>query len=264
MNNPLPAFRLDGKVALVAGGAGYLGGPVCHLLASQGARVIVADLSRERGELLVTEICAASRTDAAGFVDLDIGSELSIQQAIQTTVEQAGRLDILVNATCATTSKRLEDLTADDFDRTLHLNLTGSFLLARAAAAHMQAGASQVFFSSMYGEVSPDPRIYAAPLNPNPVEYGVAKAGISQMVKYLAVHWAPRGIRVNAVAPGPFPNPTVQRDHPDFVGQLISKVPMGRIGRQDELSGAVVWLASEQSSYVTGQIIRVDGGWTAW
>jgi NAD(P)-dependent dehydrogenase (short-subunit alcohol dehydrogenase family) len=264
MNNPLPAFRLDGKVALVAGGAGYLGGPVCHLLASQGAQVIVADLSRERGESLVTEICAATRPAAAGFTGLDIGSEASIQQAIQTTVEQEGRLDILVNATCATTSKRLEELTAEDFDRTLHLNLTGSFLLARAAAAHMQEGSSQVFFSSMYGEVSPDPRIYTAPLNPNPVEYGVAKSGINQMVKYLSVHWAPKGIRVNAVAPGPFPNPTVQREHPDFVEQLMNKVPLRRIGRQDELSGAVVWLASDQSSYVTGQIIRVDGGWTAW
>jgi len=264
MNNPSPAFRLDGKVALVAGGAGYLGSPVCHLLACQGARIVVADLSRERSESLATEICAATRTASARFVGLDIGSEPSIQQAIQTTGEQEGRLDILINATCATTSKRLEELTADDFDRTLHLNLTGSFLLARAAAVHMQAGASQVFFSSMYGEVSPDPRIYAEPMNPNPIEYGVAKAGLSQMVRYLSVHWAPRGIRVNAVAPGPFPNPTVQRDHPDFIGQLLNKVPMGRIGRQDELSGAVVWLASEQSSYVTGQIIRVDGGWTTW
>jgi len=128
----------------------------------------------------------------------------------------------------------------------------------------MQPGASIVLFSSMYGQISPDPRIYHDPIKPNPIEYGVAKAALEQMTRYLAVAWAPRDIRVNAIAPGPFPHAHQQSQFPDWMKLLAGKVPMGRVGRQEEVAGAIVFLASDEASYVTGHVLNVNGGWTAW
>ena len=158
----------------------------------------------------------------------------------------------------------VEEVSADEFDATLHVNITSAFVLAREAVRVMREGGSVIMFASMYGLVSPDPRIYVPPMKPNPIEYGVAKAAIVYMVKYLAVPWAPRNIRVNAIAPGAFPNPKVQKDHPDFIGRLAEKVPLGRIGRQDELADIIAFLASDKASYMTGQTLVVDGGWTVW
>lgn len=255
-------FDLSGKTALVAGGAGYLGDAVCAGLAAQGAAVMVADVAADRAEALANRLNDESGRAAA--TRLDVGQEESINDAVSRTVSELGRLDIVVNAAMGTTAKSLEDLTGEDFDRANRINLTGAFLLARRAAAAMTDGGSMVFFTSMYGQVSPDPHVYQAPINPNPIEYGVGKAGVIQLVRYLAVHWGERGIRVNAVSPGPFPNPAVQSEHPDFVSRLAKKSPMGRIGRQNEIVGAIVFLASDEASYVTGDVLNVDGGWTAW
>jgi NAD(P)-dependent dehydrogenase (short-subunit alcohol dehydrogenase family) len=123
---------------------------------------------------------------------------------------------------------------------------------------------SIVLFSSMYGSVSPDPRLYEAPMNPNPVEYGVGKAGIQQLARYLAVHYGPRGVRCNAISPGPFPNPAVQAAQPAFIDRLAQKVPLGRVGQSSEIAGAVVFLLSDAASFITGQNLAVDGGWTIW
>jgi NAD(P)-dependent dehydrogenase (short-subunit alcohol dehydrogenase family) len=158
----------------------------------------------------------------------------------------------------------VEEVTGPDLDRTLHVNLTGCFLLAREAAAAMTEGGSIVLFGSMYGMIAPDPGIYEPPMNPNPVEYGIAKAGVIQMGKYLAVHWAGRRIRVNTVIPGSIPNPRTQEQDPAFIRRLAAKAPLGRVGTPDEIAGAVVYLASDEASFVTGTTLVVDGGWTAW
>jgi len=255
-------FDLSGKVVLVAGGAGYLGQPVCRALAEQGATVMVADLARERAEALTADIVA--RGGRSHALALDVADEASSRAAVARTVAECGRLDVLVNATFFSVGKTLDELSAEEFDRANRVNLTGAFLVAREAARVMAPGGSIVFFASMYGLVAPDPRVYQPPMNPNPIEYGVGKAGVIQMAKYLAVAWGGRGLRVNAIAPGPFPNPAVQREHPEFVQRLAGKVPLGRIGRQEEIAGTVVFLASDASSYINGAILRVDGGWTAW
>ena len=255
-------FDLSGKVALVAGGAGYLGREICLALAKQAAVVMVADLARERAEALAADITA--RGGKGHAVGLDVADEASSQAAVARTVTDCGRLDVLVNATYFSVGKSLDDLTAEEFDRANRVNLTGTFLLAREAARVMPPGSSIVLFASMYGLVAPDPRVYHLPMNPNPIEYGVGKAGVIQMAKYLAVSWGARGIRVNAVAPGPFPHSALQQQHPEFVQRLAGKVPLGRIGRQDETAGTVVFLAADASSYLTGTTLRVDGGWTAW
>jgi NAD(P)-dependent dehydrogenase (short-subunit alcohol dehydrogenase family) len=256
-------FELKGKTALVAGGAGYLGQALCRALAGQGAAIMVADVARERAGGVAADLNEqGGRADA---VELDVADEASSRQAVERTVAEFGGLDVLVNATCfAGEGKTLDDLSAAEFDRANRVNLTGTFVLARDAARAMPAGGSIVLFASMYGLVSPDPSTYCAPMLPNPIEYGVGKAGIVQMTKYLAVAWAARGIRVNAIAPGPFPNPSVQKEFPDFIDRLSAKVPLGRIGRPGEVTGVVAFLASDAASYLTGVTVPVDGGWTAW
>ncbi len=255
-------FDLNGKVALVAGGAGYLATPICEALAGQGAAVMVADLAHERAQALAGVMTSAGHK--AGAIRLDVGIEQSVREAVAATCEKLGGLDILVNATYHSIGKTVDELGADEFDIANRVNLTGAFLLAREAAGAMQPGGSVIMFASMYGQVSPDPRVYEPPLKPNPIEYGVAKAGIIQMVRYLAVAWASRGIRVNAISPGPFPSPAVQKAAPDFIRRLVQKVPLGRIGAAGEIAAPVVLLASDEGSYITGETLNVNGGWTAW
>ena len=197
-------------------------------------------------------------------MEFNAADEASIRGLVADTVTAFGRLDGFVNATYSSTGKKLEDLTAEEFDRANRVNVTGSFLMARTAAEAMKSGGSIVMFSSMYGITSPDPRVYHAPMNPNPIEYGAGKAALIQMTRYLAAHYGPRGIRVNAVAPGPFPFLAMRDKEKDFAERLAARTMLGRLGRQDELAGTVVYLVSGASSYVTGHCVRVDGGWTQW
>jgi NAD(P)-dependent dehydrogenase (short-subunit alcohol dehydrogenase family) len=248
-------FRLDGKTALVVGGAGHLGAAICRLLHKQGAAVLVADVDEERANAL-----AGGLGERATAKRLDMDDEESIAE----TAAEAGRLDILVNAAAFSHGPTLDEIDADFFLKALHRYAVSGFLLARQCRERMSDGGSIIFFSSMYGRVAPDPGMYFEPMHPNPVEYGVAKAGVEQMVRYLAVAWARDGIRVNAVSPGPFPNPRVQETHPQFVERLGAKTPMGRIGQPEEVAGATVFLASPAAGYITGQTLVVDGGWTIW
>jgi NAD(P)-dependent dehydrogenase (short-subunit alcohol dehydrogenase family) len=175
-----------------------------------------------------------------------------------------GRLDVLVNATYAPHGESAKQISKNAFADSLTKNVASGFILARKAKEIMSEGSSMVMFSSMYGKVAPDPGMYPGKMEPNPIEYGVAKAGIEQMIRYLAVTWAKEGIRVNGVAPGPFPNPKVQDENPEMMKRLEAKVPMGRMGQPSEIAGTVAFLASDAASYITGQIIAVDGGWTIW
>ena len=257
-------FKLTGRVAVVAGGAGHLGSAVCRGLCAHGANVVVADMASSRAEQLAASLNDTTDAPRCLGLPLDVADDASIDQMVDRVCSEFGRLDILVNLAYAPHTGSLDNITSEVFTRSLGANVTGGFVLAWRCKQAMADGGAMVFFSSMYGRVAPDPALYESPMEPNPIEYGAGKAGIEQMVRYLAVAWAGDGVRVNAVAPGPFSSDKVCAEEPEFVKRLARRAPLGRTGKADEVVGAVVFLASPAASYVTGHTLVVDGGWTAW
>ena len=255
-------FEFKGRDVWVFGGAGWLGQPLVRLLAESGASVLCADLESRAHEWVEKEGLGDSVTPESKDV-----TDLSATRGL-VRARLAGRCvpDGLVILTTGSSRSNLEDLTPEESARTSHASLTATLFLAREVGAAMAAEGrgSIVLVSSMYGLVAPDPRVYVAPMNVNPVDYGVCKAGIVQMTRYLGVYWGKTGVRCNCVAPGPFPNAAVQENEPEFVERLATKTPMGRIGRRHEIAGPAAFLLSDASSYMTGHTLVVDGGWTAW
>lgn len=260
--NAAARFDLSGKTAWVVGGAGLLGTPVCRALAEHRAHVIVSDIRRENADALATAL-RNEGLDAEALV-CDAGDEASIVKATDDIIARRGKLDVLVNMAYFYTKTAMEKMTTVEWEKGMRVTLTGAFLLGREAGRVMKesGGGSIVQFSSMYGLVSPDPRMYPPPQVMNPIDYGVAKAGVLQIVRYQAVVYAPSKVRVNAIVPGPFPGD--QASDSEFMDRLQKKSPMGRVGKSHEIAGAVVYLASDASSYVTGTHLTVDGGWCAW
>lgn len=259
-------FDLHGKTALVTGGTGYLGRAMLSALGEAGAHVLVNSRSTERCEALAAELAAKGiSAEPAVFDILD-------QRAVEAFLERdADRpLDILINNAYAGGSGTivLSDRVkyGASYDVTVvacHTLLMAS--LPRLRAAVQKSGAASVInIASMYALVSPDQRIYKSGQGANPPFYGAAKAALLQWTRYAGCEFGPEGIRVNAISPGPFPSPGVQQGQPDLIAALSEKVPLGRVGQQNEIGGPVVFLASEASSFVNGANIVVDGGWTSW
>ena len=175
-----------------------------------------------------------------------------------------GRIDILVNNAFFCPWILLEEVSEKQWLEGLDGTINGVFRCTQAVIPYMKKrGGSIINIASMYGIVSPDPRIYGNSGQNNPPGYGAGKAAIIQFSKYTACHLAGKNIRVNSISPGAFPNRNIQKNK-KFISNLKNKIPLGRIGQPDEIQGAVVFLASDASSYVTGQNVVVDGGWTAW
>jgi NAD(P)-dependent dehydrogenase (short-subunit alcohol dehydrogenase family) len=257
-----PWHSLEGKTIWITGGAGYLGSAITSELDGVCAKVLCFDLPG-RAATLVQENRLARTLPLA----LDINDAASLPAALETLLAEHGVPDGVVHLVYASSGgQRLEQLSAEDFQRTFDLSLTPTFVLCRLLAENMKprGAGSFVLFSSMYGMVAPDARIYQDPMEPNPIDYGASKAATLQLSRYFAMHYGPAGIRFNCVTPGPFPNPTVQKNHPDFIRALGNKTVLNRVGQNPEIVGPTLFLLTDSASFVTGHSLVVDGGWTTW
>jgi NAD(P)-dependent dehydrogenase (short-subunit alcohol dehydrogenase family) len=263
--SPSELFSLSGRTAFLSGAGGHLGTAIATALAEAGAHVILN--GRTEAPLRELESSLSNqghRVSLACFDVTDTG-------AAQELFDSVDALDILINNAYAGRTGTLDSATSQDFRDAYEVSVVAANELIRLARPHLRkaastrtGGASVINIASMYGVVSPDPSIYGTSGQNNPPHYGAAKAALLQLTRYAAVHLAAEGIRVNAISPGPFPRPEVAEVNPSLHESLRKKTPMGRIGRPEELAGAVIFLASDAASYVTGANIPVDGGWTAW
>lgn len=254
-------FDMTGKTCMVTGAGGYLGGSMARGLAEVGGRVVVTDIDAARAKEV-----AAALPDPRGVGHIGIAlNHMDIDEATRIfadVLQKTGGLDVLVNNGHEHVRHDWTDVTAEEFTRQL-ANATGYFVLSRMLRSHAvenKKKASIVMLGSMYGMVASYPDCYEGICTANPAAYQCVKGGIIQLVRHLAVYWAKDGIRVNAVSPGPFPQTGAP---PEMSKRLVTKSPIGRVGRPEELKAAVLFLASDASSYVTGHNLVVDGGWTA-
>jgi len=274
MAGVLDKFSLAGRTALVTGGAGLLGRQFTRALGEAGANVVVADLDFQAAQTHSDEL------DKEGISAISVGVDVtdpdSVSTMVQTAMTEFGSLDVLVNSAALDpkfdsdhsdeqTANAFEDYALDAWTKTLSVNLTGVFLSCQAAVKPMlkQGKGVIVNISSIYGIAGPDQRIYPAVEDEQqfkPVDYSVTKAGVLGLTRYLAAYYAGTQIRVNALTPGGVYN----QHEPHFMDKYVPKVILGRMADLDELNSALVFLASDASSYMTGSNLVVDGGYTAW
>jgi len=255
-------MQLNGKVALVTGGAGWLGTAMCEALAESGAQVIVASRNLESCQKLAERL-----PDNAMAVPLDVNQEDAIRTCIDQVVSETGKIDVLVNNAYSGPSTGLKEATGEDFQQSLQTGLTAYFVAAQQAAKHMREQGSHgsiINIASMYGMVASYPEVYVGTGVNSPPAYHAVKGGVIHLTRHLAAYWAEDHIRVNAISPGAFPPPRVSEKGATFIERLETKIPLGRCGEPYEVKGATVFLASEASSYMTGHNLVIDGGWTAW
>lgn len=273
MSTIFDKFSLKGQVALVTGGIGLLGKQFCHTLAEAGAGVIVADIDGHKAGLVSKELNQEGLNTKSFAVD--VTRPESVQEMVKFAVDAFGRMDILVCSAALDPKfdpkeagkhrSTFEDYPLDMWKKALDVNLTGLFLCAQAAVQPMikQNHGVIINICSTYGLVGPDQRIYQKPGQPQafkPVYYSVTKAGVLGLTHYLATYYSGMNIRANALTPG-----GVFNGHDElFVKNYSSRTVIGRMAKKDEMNGALLFLASDASSYMTGANLVVDGGWTAW
>jgi NAD(P)-dependent dehydrogenase (short-subunit alcohol dehydrogenase family) len=248
--------RLRGKVALISGGARGMGAVEAELFVREGARVVIGDVLEGEGRQVAAGI--AARGGEALFVRLDVTSESDWQQAVAQTVGRFGKLDVLVNNAGVGGWGRLEDTTVEAWNHVMDINAKGVFLGTRAAIPAMRraGGGSIVNISSQLGLVGMD--------NSSP-QYQASKGAVRILTKLTAVQYARERIRANSVHPGPIVTPMTEqrRADPAQYQLMVSRIPLGRYGEPEEVAYAVLYLASDESSFCTGSELVIDGGWTA-
>ena len=275
-NSELPGqnhFSLRGKVAIVTGGAGMLWHYFCSGLAESGANVAIVDIQGDRVGEFAKELSSQYGIRSLGYT-CDVSDPTSVGVTIAEIVKDFGRIDILHNNAASKSDDldayfaKFEDYDLEEWQKIMSINIDGMFLIAQAVGVQMisqGSGGSIIQTSSIYGVSAPDQRIYEGSnylgraIN-TPAVYSVSKAAVIGLTKYLSTYWAEQGIRVNSLTPGGVDSG--QND--EFKRRYSARVPMGRMANASEMVGALLYLASDASSYVTGQNIIVDGGLNAW
>jgi len=249
-------MRLAGKVAFISGGARGMGATEAKLFANEGAAVAIGDVLEEAGKRTEAEINQSG--GQALFVSLDVTSEQSWLDAIGATVAKFGRLDVLVNNAGVSAHGMIEFTTEADWDRVMDVNSKGPFLGTKAAIPEMRksGGGSIINISSQLGLVGTE---MSSP------QYQSSKGAIRLLTKTTALQYAPDGIRCNSVHPGPVNTDMTadSRGNPENLGKMVGRIPMGRYGEPVEIANGVLYLASDESGFVTGSELVLDGGWTA-
>jgi NAD(P)-dependent dehydrogenase (short-subunit alcohol dehydrogenase family) len=256
---------LRGRTALITGGAGHIGRAICDALAELGANLAILDLHEDAAT-------AASLANERGIKTLPLAINLTDEPALRAVpdrvVRELGSLDIIVHSAALVGTSALRgwavpfaEQSSDTWRQALEVNLTSAFNLTQAAAPALAASGhgSVIFIGSIYGVVGPDLGLYEGTNLGNPAAYGASKGGLLQFARWLATSLAPR-VRVNIITPG-----GVERGQPEtFRERYLRRTPLARMATEEDFKGAVGYLASDLSAYVTGQNLIVDGGWTAW
>jgi NAD(P)-dependent dehydrogenase (short-subunit alcohol dehydrogenase family) len=246
-------FELKGRVALITGGARGIGKACAAALAEMGADVALLDIHKENLAAAVADMKAFGVRAVSSLCDVTVAGE--VEDAFRQAVEAFGRLDILVNSAGITIWAKAEEMTEEQWDRVIDLDLKGTFLCCQQAARTMipQKSGSIINIASMSGQIVNIPQCQ--------VSYNAAKAGVMQLTKSLAVEWAPHNIRVNSLSPG-YTATEMTMTVPEYHAGWEALIPMRRMARTDELIGAVVYLASDASTYTTGHDLVIDGAYT--
>ncbi|CCQ89758.1 Short-chain dehydrogenase/reductase SDR [Nitrospina gracilis 3/211] len=269
MKHPDPNFSLDGKTVLLTGGAGILGSRFSLALAANGARVAVVDRNAEKADE-VTAAVNAVHPDAARAYPADITNKDALVSLNHKIEAEFGLVDVLINNAAFKSPnffEPFETFPLEDWNQVMEVNTTGVMLGCQVFGSAMaERGSGSIINTlSIYGITAPDQRIYEGSeyegraIN-TPAVYSTSKAAVWGLTQYLAAYWGGKGVRVNAVTPGG----VFSGQNDTFVRRYSQKVPMGRMAEPDEMCGAVLFLASDASSYMTGQNLVVDGGWTVW
>ena len=249
-------MRLEGKVAFISGGARGMGAAEARLFASEGAKVAIGDVLEDDGRRVVEQISEVG--GQAIFLPLDVTSESQWANAVSSTVREFGKLDILVNNAGVGGTSRVEDTTVEEWDRVMGINAKGVFLGTKVAIPELRraGGGSIINISSQLGLVGMD---ISSP------QYQASKGAVRLFTKATAIQYAKDGIRANSVHPGPINTPMTEsrRTNPEHQRLMLSRIPLGRYGESEEVAYGVLFLASDEASFMTGSELVIDGGWTA-